>query len=227
MDQRGGISLIYVALMSKTEKPSYARAWEEDLNNSWSTAVWYRASTRAYKGIMNVGLIEASLKLLVRWYYVPSRLARMFPGTSPQCFRGCELGGTMYHTWWSCPRIRAFWKKVFWATGALLGTVISPQPNVALLNQCIPGLPKLSQSLAFFILLGAKMTIAKAWKKPSVSFLAFKRKVSWIMSQEQIVAKCADQSEKFRSVWEPWATYCEMSLLPGIQPGGGSTPLHT
>lgn len=34
MDQRGGISIIYASLVDKSDKPSYARAWESDLERS-------------------------------------------------------------------------------------------------------------------------------------------------------------------------------------------------
>lgn len=42
---------------------------------------------------------------------------------------------------------------------------ISPiVPHIALLNSPIPKKPKHMQKLIFFMLLGAKITIAKAWK---------------------------------------------------------------
>ena len=169
------------------------------MDGSWDTAVWFQAAQRSYKGILNISLIEASLKVLVRWYYVPSRLARIFPGSSPVCFRGCELEGSMLHIWWSCPRIRAFWQKMFRTISALTRVGVAPHPSVALLNQYIPNLPKSSQTLSLFILLGAKMSIAKAWKKPRVPFQGFRRKVSWIMMQEQIVDKL---HAKLRNSWQ-------------------------
>lgn len=171
------------------------------------------------KGILNISLIEASLKVLTRWYYVPARLAVIFLGSCPLCYRGCELEGTMLHTWWTCPRIRSFWQKVFRTISSITKALVTPDPNIALLNRCIPALDKYSQTLAYFVLLGAKITIAKAWKQPTVSFRGFKRKVSWIMAQEQIVAKLHDQVVNFSETWEPWSMYCGISILPGVPQG--------
>lgn len=97
VDQREGISLFYLALAKNEDTPSYVLAWEEDTGCSRTTSDWFCVFQRSFKGILNIFLIEASLKVLTRWYYVPSRLARICPGTSPLCFRGCEMEGSMFH----------------------------------------------------------------------------------------------------------------------------------
>lgn len=38
-----------------------------------------------------------------------------------------------------------------------------------------------------FVFLGANITIARAWKWHSVSFVAAKRIISWIITQEKVV----------------------------------------
>lgn len=52
-------------------------------------------------------------------------------------------------------------------------------PHLALLNYLFEFAPKNTQRLIFLILMGAELTIAKAWKHPSVSFLIAERKISW------------------------------------------------
>lgn len=68
------------------------------------------------------------------------------------------------------------------------------------------------------MLFGAKITIASAWKKPSVSLWEVKNKISWIMSQEKIVAKLQDKVQLFESTWKPWARYIKVPLYPGHNP---------
>lgn len=48
-DQRGGISLT-----ETSGKPSYALAWEQDLNIDWNTETWYQQFSRSFKDIANV-----------------------------------------------------------------------------------------------------------------------------------------------------------------------------
>ena len=82
-EQRGGISIIYTSLSEPTSKFSYMEAWERDLQETWDLEEWHKVGTRAFKGLVNISLIEANLKVIMRWYLVPSRVAAMFPTASP------------------------------------------------------------------------------------------------------------------------------------------------
>lgn len=79
-------------------------------------------------------------------------------------------------------------------------------PCIALLNTPVPGLPKCLQCLIFFILLGAKMTLAKSWKQPMVSLAQARKKVIWILLNENLVSILQDTVKKSEQIWEPWAT---------------------
>lgn len=118
--------------------------WEKDLSKECYLDTWYNDFSHSYKGIINVVLMEASVKVITRWYLVPLWLAKMYSPSFPLCFRGCDLLGSMYHIWWEFPRIQNF--------------------------------------------LGAKLSIARCWKKQTASLATAKRKISWIMMQE-----CMDQ----------------------------------
>lgn len=113
LEQKGGISILYTSLLEPTAKFPYMEAWERDLQETWGLEEWHKRGTRAFKGILNISLIEANLKVLMRWYLVPSRLALMFASTSPLCFRDCQAQGSMLHIWWECPRLRGYWNKIF------------------------------------------------------------------------------------------------------------------
>lgn len=60
--------------------------------------------------------------------------------------------------------------------------------------------------------------LAGDWNKPLVSILATKWKISWIISQEQMVAKLQDRFQLFKAVWEPWTLYIKVPLCPGFVP---------
>lgn len=135
------------------------------------------ACFKSFKCILNTSLTEASLKVLSKWYYTPSRLASIFPLADPLCFRGCQLSGTMAHIWWECPRIHSFWKKMFNLIDRLAGCQI-PRTTMVSLNAQIPKISTPTRRLILFILLGAKFSVAKAWKQPKISKLVAKRKIS-------------------------------------------------
>ncbi|CAI9621365.1 unnamed protein product [Staurois parvus] len=64
------------------------------------------------KSSRSLSVRETALKVLTRWYYTPSRLHRLFPQTSPLCFRGCGLTGTLVHIFWDCPSISLIWCRI-------------------------------------------------------------------------------------------------------------------
>ena len=87
-------------------------------------------------------------------------------------------------------------------------SIQSPRsPSTALLNQLISKASKPSRKLIFFIFLGAKITLARAWKRPKVSIIAAKQKILWIMSQEKMVSSILDNFARFREIKDPWAKY--------------------
>lgn len=60
--------------------------WDTDLGEKRDTEVWQSCFLRSYRGIWNVALIEGNLKVLICWYLVTTRLAKMYPSVSPLCF---------------------------------------------------------------------------------------------------------------------------------------------
>lgn len=60
------------------------------------------------KGILDIPLIEANLKVMMRWYLVPLRLAKLYLSFCPYFLWGFKLLGLMLNIWWDCPRIRGF-----------------------------------------------------------------------------------------------------------------------
>lgn len=100
-----------------------------------------------------------------------------------------------------------FLEKIFNMIDKLVGSQIPRTPMVPLLNAYIPKIPKASRRLIHFLLLGAKLTVAKAWENQKISFPAVVRKVSWIMMQEKLSSILLDTASKFESIWEPWANH--------------------
>lgn len=47
------------------------------------------------------------------WYMETARVVSYVPGTSPHCFRGCGKEGTPFHIWWTCPKVKRFWTRLY------------------------------------------------------------------------------------------------------------------
>ncbi|XP_040198878.1 vomeronasal type-2 receptor 26-like [Rana temporaria] len=105
-----------LALTVKVERSIRWSAWERDLQDSWDLEDWHRAGTRAYKGIVNVALIEANLTVMMRWAYrreYRHLLAFIFAideiNRSPDFLPNITLG---YHMYDSCGHVNKAIKDV-------------------------------------------------------------------------------------------------------------------
>ena len=214
LSRKGNISIIYNSLATNDTKLPHMLAWEKELNNEWDLSDWYKNYTRSIKGYVNVSLIEANIKMYTRWYLVPVKLTSMYPTTSPLCFRGCHGLGSMIHIWWECPKIRGYWNKVFNIIRRVTGCNLHQSPTIALLNGMLPLTSKVTRKLILYIMTGARITLAAAWKKTNVSILYMKRKVTWIMEQEKRVCSMLDKSTLFYEIWEPWLEYMGITYTP-------------
>lgn len=71
--------MVYKSLLTPPQIKPYILAWETDPNCEEKPKSWSSRLQVSYKGILNVSLIEASLKVLTRWYLVPTHW--------PECIR--------------------------------------------------------------------------------------------------------------------------------------------
>lgn len=168
--------------------------------------IWQKKGNWRYgtNGILNVATVEANLKMLTHWYLVPTRLAKMYPSVSPLCFRGCQMLRTMWHIWWKCHRICGFWNSVFALIRKVTGQSVPQTPFIELLNaQYLVYLCATSD--IFYFTGGAKMTLPKSWKQPTVSLAQARQNVTWIMLHENIVSILKDRVKQLEQTWEPWA----------------------
>lgn len=141
----------------------------------------------------------------------------------PECltplFFNCGHVGSILYIWWEFPKIRGLSNRIFHTIRKITGLPIRKSSQFTLLNFPCPGAPKLVQRLIMFILLGAKLTIAKAWKQLTVSFLLVKGKISWIMVQEKTVSILLNTADKHEATWESWSRYLSLPPIAFLTPG--------
>lgn len=100
------------------------RAW--DLYLALKRDLWHTCFNSACKGVLNISLVEANVKVMTRWYMVP---------LWPFYFRSCHSNGSTYHIWRECPKLQSFENRVFALNRRVLGAPVPQLPRVALLLQ--------------------------------------------------------------------------------------------
>lgn len=65
------------------------REWERELGVTFSPAQLQKIVKLSHVSSITTKTQELCYKCTSHWYKTPARLARVFPGVSPNCLRGC------------------------------------------------------------------------------------------------------------------------------------------
>ena len=206
---RGTISVLYLQSLShnNTTKLPYVQKWESDLGIELNTSDWNQIWRNTKSASSNIIALEAGYKVLMRWYLVPSRIAKYAPNCTGHCYRGCITEGTYFHTWWTCPIVQKFWDKIFKMVNAVTKLRILPDPKLALLNLKPINLTHTHFKLLTQLFTAAKQTIAKAWKTPILSTTETKNRMNIAMTHAKMEALETDTIANFEKIWNPWIQY--------------------
>ena len=110
----------------------------------------------------------------------------------------------MAHIWWTCPRVRRLWIRIYALLRNIFQVTLKKDPYEALLCKPIPDLTRAQRQLAQHLFTATKLTIARSWKTPLLSFEAAKNRMNDILVNEKFTAIVSDSHAKFLKAWDPW-----------------------
>lgn len=93
-------------------------------------------------------------------YFTPDRLATIFPGQSPLCWRNCGSVGFISHVWRHCPIINNFWSAVFLLASSIIGVALKPVPKLVLLGIGLDSWPFKFHTVLTHVVIAARLTLA-------------------------------------------------------------------
>lgn len=160
--------------------------WKKDIHERIGEKDWQLSNRYIMNVSDNIAIRESYFKIRNRWYLTPSRMHKMSADNSPICWHCKTHKGTMIYVWWSCLKIRLFWKQIVNEICTGLGIFIISSPSVCLLHLHL-NLNRLDTVLVNNLVLAARMLIVKQWlqeKKPYNIRLA--DKVSIFVLDEQV-----------------------------------------
>lgn len=204
--QKGLISQIHSSLVAVEDSPplKYRSQWEHDLALDQNTIDWDRGWTNICKSSKSLSIKETAIKLMTRWYYTPTRIQKIYPQSSPQCFRGCTQLGTYLHIFWECEKLQPTWTEVLKLIDRLVGNPINLTFQHCILFQDVPKITKPQLRLVHSICIATLWCIALHWKSPSIPFAQIIARIDSIKETEKIFHTLHDSIPIFDIKWNPW-----------------------
>lgn len=185
-------------------QPQYIQKWEKDLKRKLDNSEWNQIWSSTKAASPNILALEASYKVLTRWYLVPARVAKYLPNDSAQCFRGRSELGTLFHIWWLCPKAQIYWKEIFNITSKLFDKIIPFDPAIALINLKPENITHAQFKLLIQFFTAAKQTLERAWRSSNLIVKEALDKMNNTMTHPKMIAIDMDTIPKFERTWQPW-----------------------
>jgi hypothetical protein len=115
ISSRGLISKIYKELKTLiTKNPNNPiKKWGIDLNRELTTEESQMAEKYLKKCSESLVIRDMQIKMTLRFYLNPMRMAKIKTSGDNTCWRGCGERGTLLHCWWDCKLVQPLWKSVW------------------------------------------------------------------------------------------------------------------
>jgi hypothetical protein len=83
-----------------------------ELNKEFSSEESYMAEKHLKKCSTSLVIREMQIKMTLRFYLTPVRMAKIKNSGDSRCCHGCGERGTLLHCWWDYKLVQPLWKSV-------------------------------------------------------------------------------------------------------------------
>lgn len=216
---KGLISRLYGIInnISPHSLQEVRQLWEKDLGQEMREDQWEAALDLVHTSSPCARHSLIQLKIILRVHWTKAKLAKIFPNMDSSCPRCQNQPADLFHMFWSCPLLQAFWTDIFNAYSVMSGTTIPPNPICAIF-----GFTDETRSIKsdFYIVIAftsllARRQILLQWKEQRPP--TFRKWINDTMSflkLEKIRYTLKGSIQRFERTWNTFLTYYDSIQEP-------------
>lgn len=173
---------------------------------------WELVCKKAHEQTINSRLRLLQYKWLMRVYVTPVRLNQYNPNIPDNCIKCGEEKGTLFHCFWECREIKAFWVIIMQTVKDIITKTLPLDPSFIILG-LYPKHIRFTKNEQYFIdicLLQAKKLIALHWKnirRPSIG--QWIKQMLATLPLERVTYLLRGKKYMFENIWRPFILFVE------------------
>ena len=178
---------------------------EQDLGLTLTDEAWDSVLSSIHKSSLCARHCLIQFKIVHRAHMSKARLASIYPDVDCTCDKCRNNDATLFHQYWSCPKLQPFWGNVFSTLSNILHQDLDPDPVLALLGTAgrddLP-LTRVECRMVDFALLLARRAILLKWKDAAPPVLRqWLRDIMSCLNSEMLRFSVAGSEQKFYKTW--------------------------
>lgn len=126
-----------------------------------------------------------------------------------ECWRQCQADNAgHFHIFWSCPRLKTYWKNVHQTIENVFRTTIPFRFDVLYLCNLPQEVSSKDRTLMIILLAACKKAITRMWLKPLTPQLDdWIEIIHQIYMMEKLTYSLRLRQEKFTNIWAKWTDF--------------------
>lgn len=202
------ISNIYNKLqtISSPSSNKYKDSWEKDMGTHIPDDIWEESLEYIHSCSYNTRHRLIQFKIIHRLHFSKVKIHNIFPNASSNCDKCQSLNATLFHAFFSCPKVTSYWSDVFNVLSRIFKTTLSPEPLLIILgtSELFRKFTSAQQRFISYSLITAKKLLLMSWKGPAIpTDKMWLRDLSNTLHLERIRYLLKDNLSFFYNIWQP------------------------